>query len=326
LERIKRVFDPQTKARANKKPRILICDGFGTHETLEVMEFCFENNIILCRLPSHTSHKLQPLDVAVFSPLKTAYRDLAERLERAGTNIIGKEHFTSLYSPARERAITKKNILAGFAKAGLFPLNSDRVLRDIAKPVAALTIPKAAEVKAPQYEVLRTPVTPMSAEALSSPLNMIKQVPDDETSRPHKERLQKRVNNAAQISFAKSILQQDHIQFLINMNNEAKPRRSTKSVVLGKAKIMSYEDLQEARKKHAAKDAAAAAKAKRGRKRKNGPEAEAELTAKVARMSEALEPKALEAWMSEAQEPRAPEARMYEAQAEDDTFQLGSVS
>jgi hypothetical protein len=290
------------------------------------MEFCFENNIILCRLSSHTSHKLQPLDVAVFSPLKTAYRDLAERLERAGTNIIGKEHFTSLYSPARERAITKKNILAGFAKAGLFPLNSDRVLRDIAKPVAALTIPKAAEVKAPQYEVLRTPVTPMSAEALSSPLNMIKQVPDDETSRPHKERLQKKVNNAAQISFAKSILQQDHIQFLIKMNDEAKPRRSTKSVVLGKAKIMSYEDLQEARKKRAAKDAAAAAKPKRGRKRKNGPEAEAELTAKVARMSEALEPKALEAWMSEAQEPRAPEARMYEAQAEDDTFQLGSVS
>ena len=79
------------------------------------------------------------------------------------------------------------------------------------KPVAALTTPKAAEVKAPQYEALRTPVTPMSAEALSSLLSMIKQTPDDETSRPHKERLQQKVNNAAQISFAKSILQQDHI-------------------------------------------------------------------------------------------------------------------
>jgi len=151
---------------------------------------------------------------------------------------------------------------------------------------------------APQYEVLRTPVTPVSAEALSSLLNMIKQVPDDETSRPHKERLQQKVNNAAQISFAKSILQQDHIQFLIKMNDEAKPRRSTKSVVLGKAKIMSYEDLQEARKKRAAKDAAAAVKPKRGRKRKNGPEAELEPKAKVARMSEALE-------------YRAPEAQMY---------------
>jgi hypothetical protein len=52
------VFDPQTKSRANGRPRILINDGFGPHESLEVMEFCHENNIILCRLPSHTSHKL----------------------------------------------------------------------------------------------------------------------------------------------------------------------------------------------------------------------------------------------------------------------------
>ena len=69
LEWMKRVFDPQTKELANHRSRVLICDGFGTHETLEVLEHCFANNIILCRLPSHTSHKLQPCDVAVFAPL-----------------------------------------------------------------------------------------------------------------------------------------------------------------------------------------------------------------------------------------------------------------
>ena len=89
-------------------------DGFGTHETLEILEFCFENNIILCRMPSHTSNKLQPCDVAVFSPLKAAYREQVERMERGGVNTIGKQHFTYLYSPARERALTKKNILAGW--------------------------------------------------------------------------------------------------------------------------------------------------------------------------------------------------------------------
>lgn len=25
---------------------MLICDGFGTHDTLEILEFCFENNIL----------------------------------------------------------------------------------------------------------------------------------------------------------------------------------------------------------------------------------------------------------------------------------------
>ena len=114
LQWLKRVFDPQTKEQADKKPRMLIWDGFGTHETLEILEFCFENNIILCRMPSHTSHKLQPCDVAVFSPLKTAYREQVERMERGGVNTIGKQHFTYLYSPARQKALTKKNILAGW--------------------------------------------------------------------------------------------------------------------------------------------------------------------------------------------------------------------
>jgi hypothetical protein len=55
---VRHVFDPQTRDRAAGQPRLLICDGFGTHESLELLEFCFANRIILCRLPSHTSHKL----------------------------------------------------------------------------------------------------------------------------------------------------------------------------------------------------------------------------------------------------------------------------
>lgn len=126
LEWLKLVFDPQTRKLADGKPRVLICDGFGTHETLEVLQFCFDNNIILCRLPSHTSHKLQPCDVGVFAPLKTAYRDQVERLNRGGIDTAGKEHFTSLYKPARDSALTKRNIMAGWAATGLFPLNPER--------------------------------------------------------------------------------------------------------------------------------------------------------------------------------------------------------
>ena len=116
LEWLVRIFNPQTKERADEKLRVLICNGFGTYETLEILEFCFENNILLCRLPSHTSHKLQPCNVGVFAPLKTAYRDEVKRLNRRGLDTIGKEHFTSLYMPARERALTKRNITAGWAK------------------------------------------------------------------------------------------------------------------------------------------------------------------------------------------------------------------
>jgi hypothetical protein len=91
-------------------------------------------------------------------------------------NTIGKQHFTSLFSPAREKAFTLKNIKAGFAASGLFPFNPDRVLRDMPKPPADLIIPKADEVKVgsyPQDAVLQTPVTPVLAEAFMSLQNLI---------------------------------------------------------------------------------------------------------------------------------------------------------
>jgi hypothetical protein len=171
LEWLKRVFDPQTRGQANQKPRVLICDGFGTHETLEALEFCFQNNILLCRLPSHTSHKLQPCDLGVFAPLKAAYRDEAERLFQGGANTVGKQHFTSLYSPAREKAFTKRNITAAWAACGLFPFNPDRVLRVTPKPPAQSTVADEIRVgSCHQDEVPQTPVTPVSAEGLAYPL------------------------------------------------------------------------------------------------------------------------------------------------------------
>jgi len=325
LEWLKRIFDPETKERANGKPRVLISDGFATHETLEVLEFCFENNITLCRLPSHTSHKLQPCDVAVFAPLKSAYRDEVDRLERAGTNTIGKEHFTSLYSHARERAFTKKNILAGWAKCGLGPFDPDRVLKDIPKPPAELTIPKVDEVKPRSYlqdDIPQTPVTPVSAEALMSLHNFIIQRHAlDETSKRNLARHLQKLAKAGQTSFAKSVLQQHQIRFLIKMNDESKVRRPTKSDILGKAKVMSYEDLKEARTKRAEKEAAkeAKGKGKRGRKPKNSPleandaSGDKENHGRKRRSTEAdaPEPKAKKARMIESPEPwKVPVARM----------------
>ncbi|KFY05438.1 hypothetical protein V491_09129 [Pseudogymnoascus sp. VKM F-3775] len=264
LEWLTRVFDPQTKEQANGKPRVLICDGFGTHETLEVLEFCFENNILLCRLPSHTSHKLQPCDVGFFAPLKAAYRDEAERLYRV-TNAIGKEHFTSLYSPARDKAFTKRNITAAWAASGLFPLNPDRVLKTMLKPLAQITIPHAAEVgSCVQDELLNSPVTPVSAEDLTSLHNLIK----GETSAPRLQRYVQKLANAAQMSFAKSAILEDQQEYLTAISNEAKVRRSTRSTVVGRAKVMSYEDIEDARAKRTVKDLLKS-KGRRCRKRKS---------------------------------------------------------
>jgi hypothetical protein len=94
----------------------------------------------------------------------------------------------------------------------------------------------------------------------------------DEKSKQNLVRHLQKCTKAFKKSSAQAIIQEDRIKFLTTINNEAKVRRSTRSLVLGKAKVMSYEDLVEARAKRVVKDAARAAKGKgkRGRKRKSG--------------------------------------------------------
>lgn len=139
----------------------------------------------------------------------SAYMSLIKDfLIRGGVTIVNKEHFTTLYSPAREKAMTKKNILAGRAKTGLFPCHPDRVLRDITKPVADLSIQSVCENRRPcqQEEVVQTPVTPVSSEGLMSLLKLIKQDAHDEMIQARNQRLVQKLANAAQTSFAQQAL------------------------------------------------------------------------------------------------------------------------
>jgi hypothetical protein len=55
-------------------PVMLILDNHVSHCILAAVVFCRENYITLLSLPPHGSHKLQPLDVGFFGPLKTATR------------------------------------------------------------------------------------------------------------------------------------------------------------------------------------------------------------------------------------------------------------
>jgi len=63
-------FEPQTREKARGRKRLLVCDGHGSHISGQFIGHCMKNNIHLVRLPPHTSHLLQPLDVGIFGPLK----------------------------------------------------------------------------------------------------------------------------------------------------------------------------------------------------------------------------------------------------------------
>ncbi|KAJ5366098.1 hypothetical protein N7541_000039 [Penicillium brevicompactum] len=222
---VEHVFDPQTRDRAGGRPRLLICDGFGTHESLEVMKFCFANRIILCRLPSHTSHKLQPCDVGVFSPLKTAYRAQVEQACRAGVSTIGKPHFTYLYDRARKEAFTPRNI---------------RVKRPGRR--YSTTIP--VEPPTVSSNICHTPNTSDHFALLRSEVEQDAQNLDGVCKR----RLQT-LSRATEKVFAERALLLEENRILFEQNNEKTCRQSSGLTVVGHAKVMSYEDIVEAQKK-----------------------------------------------------------------------------
>lgn len=123
---LQEIFIPQTKPKKPSK-RLLIVDGHGSHCTDDFLYECFLNDIYLLFLPPHTSHVLQPLDVSIFGPVKTYYRQaLADFLELDDSTPYNKMVFLRCYHQARKLALTEKNVRAGWVGSGLWPVNLAR--------------------------------------------------------------------------------------------------------------------------------------------------------------------------------------------------------
>lgn len=248
------MFHPLTKDRAGKRPRVLINDGFGTHESADIIEFCYKHNIILCRLPSHTSHKLQPCDIGVFSPLKNAYREEVEKLLRCGAGTIGLKHFTLLYDRARRRAFNNRNILKGFSEAGLRPMNPRKVLDKMQKPTTSSidTVPLLGAVTSPTHVthvVEQPPKTPTTSDALTNLCHTIERaVAKSDSLEPATRTRLRKLAKAAQSAFADRLIMLNENEELFQQNCEKVVRDLAKATIVGKAKIMKYEDLHEAKR------------------------------------------------------------------------------
>jgi hypothetical protein len=115
----------------------------------------------------HSSHILQPLDVAVFGPLKRAISIQISRLLRSGIVRFQKAEWLERYIEARARSITKDNILAGWRGAGLFPENMHRVLQQIPEKTILPTTPapSSATTDRTPYFVTSSPPDPATLQS-----------------------------------------------------------------------------------------------------------------------------------------------------------------
>lgn len=107
-----------------QNPALLILDNHCSHQSLSAFEFCRENGIHLLSLPPHTSHKMQPLDVTFYGPLKSAYsRECDLFMKMHPYEKIAHDHLASIFNKAYTRVATMEKAVKGFEVTGIYPLN-----------------------------------------------------------------------------------------------------------------------------------------------------------------------------------------------------------
>lgn len=111
--------------------RLLIMDGYGSHLTYEFWSFAKEHKIILFRLPPHSTHLTQPLDVGCFQPFKNHHFQAMNRVVRLGDVEFGKLQFLAEFQAMRDKTFTEATIRSAWEKTGLIPFNPEMVLSKI---------------------------------------------------------------------------------------------------------------------------------------------------------------------------------------------------
>lgn len=81
------------KARDGGAWLLLIIDGYGSHVAIPFHNLATKNKIVLFRLPPHSTHLMQPLDVGDFQHFKHYHTDAIDEAVRLSDQNFGKLEF-----------------------------------------------------------------------------------------------------------------------------------------------------------------------------------------------------------------------------------------
>lgn len=109
------------------KPALLIYDGHLSHISMELIQAAIEAEVTILKLPPHTSHILQPLDVSVFKGVKSKWDSLlAEWTKQNYGRQLPKNEFANILGKVWD-SVNPDVIKKGFEKSGIFPINRLRL-------------------------------------------------------------------------------------------------------------------------------------------------------------------------------------------------------
>lgn len=109
---------------SREKPCLLLLDNHGSHLSIDGLNYAKQNGIIMLSFPPHCTHKLQPLDRAVFGPLKKCINVEMDQwmLNNPGASLTI-YNIPNIVAKSFPLAFTPINIQAGFRVCGICPFN-----------------------------------------------------------------------------------------------------------------------------------------------------------------------------------------------------------
>ncbi|GFR94940.1 UDP-glucuronosyltransferase 2A1-like [Elysia marginata] len=118
---------------------------------------------------AHMTHHLQPLDRAVFRPVKQKWQSMLVVVKFAGTHNgpVGKKDFPKMLKTLVEESFKPETIKAGFSSTGICPFNNQAVVLDPA-PQTTLATPSTSASPAPPALPSTSTITALYVSIASS--------------------------------------------------------------------------------------------------------------------------------------------------------------
>ena len=108
------------------RPLLLLLDGHSSHFCPDTVRLAAKEKVILFALPPNTTHLSQPLDKGCFGPLKEHWKEECHEFMSCNPGVVvSRDSFSQLFSKAWMKAMTMKNVTAGFKVCGIFPFDRD---------------------------------------------------------------------------------------------------------------------------------------------------------------------------------------------------------
>lgn len=105
-------------------PCLLVLDNHLSHISIKNYEYCEKHGIVLLPIPPHTSHRMLPLNVSFYGPLKKAFRKECDtHMSSQGLRNITQNDLATIFNRAYCSVTDVQKATTGFRVTGIYPIN-----------------------------------------------------------------------------------------------------------------------------------------------------------------------------------------------------------